>query len=170
MDISHQEYLEIINDNGDVIGIAPRTEIHGDPSLIHRAVHILIFNQRGELLLQKRSMSKDLRPGMWDTSVGGHLLPGESPDDGAMREMDEELGIRLCELTFLYTYIHSNDVETEMVTTFRCIYEGKIFPDLDEIDEVRFWGIDEITDNLDKGVFTPNFEDEFLTYTEWITS
>ncbi|MBI4689476.1 MAG: NUDIX domain-containing protein [Nitrospirae bacterium] len=103
-----EELIEIINEHGEIIGIAPRSKVHGNPSLIHRVVHVLVFNKERELFLQKRSNNKDVAPGKWDTSVGGHVGPGEEPFDAAKREMEEELGITKCNLQFLYTYLHTN--------------------------------------------------------------
>ncbi len=158
------EYLEIVDRDGRVIGLAARSEIHGNPSLIHRVVHVLVFNEKGELLLQKRSKNKDVAPGRWDTSVGGHVGIAEDPLFSAKREMEEELGIAGCDLRFLYSYIHSNPYETELVTTYWCIYEGDLFFNRDEIDEVRFWGLDEIKETMGRGILSENFEDEFRNY------
>ena len=68
------EFFDIVDDEDRVIGQAPRSQCHGDPRLVHRVAHVLVFNSRGELLLQKRSVTKDIQPGKWDTSVGGHLV------------------------------------------------------------------------------------------------
>jgi isopentenyldiphosphate isomerase len=160
----HEEFLEVVNHEGEVISILPRTHIHGNPSLIHRVVHVLLFNTEGKLLLQKRSMKKDVAPGKWDTSVGGHINLREDPLIAAKREMEEELGISLGELRFLYTYIHTNSYETELVYTYACLYEGEIFFNSDEIDEVKFWSLDEIHGNLGKGIMSDNFEHEIINY------
>lgn len=162
--VDPEELLEIVNEKGEVIGILPRSKIHGNPSLIHRVVHVLVFNKKGELLLQKRSMNKDVAPGKWDTSVGGHVNPGEDLLEAAYREMKEELGITICEPSFLYTYIHSNPYEGELVHTYSCIYDGEISLNRDEIDEVRFWSLEEISRDIGKGIFSNNFEDEVSTY------
>ncbi|MEW6714788.1 MAG: NUDIX domain-containing protein [Nitrospirota bacterium] len=161
---TQEELLEVVNEEGKIIRTLPRSVIHGDPSLMHRVAHILVFNADGALLLQKRSMSKDVAPGKWDTSVGGHVNAGETIEEAVRREMEEELGITSCELKFLYSYIHSNPYETELVYTYSCVYEGGVEFNRDEIDEVRFWGIDEIMENIGKGVFSDNFEDEFKMY------
>ena len=160
----HEELLEVVNEEGKIIKILPRSVIHGNPSLMHRVAHVLVFNKDGALLLQKRSMNKDVAPGKWDTSVGGHVNAGETIEEAVRREMEEEVGITSCELKFLYSYIHSNPYETELVYTYSCIYEGGINFNQDEIDEVRFWGIDAIRENISKGVFSDNFEDEFKMY------
>jgi isopentenyldiphosphate isomerase len=164
----HEELLEVVNHKGEVIAILPRNHIHGNPSLVHRVVHVLVFNTKGDLLLQKRSMSKDVAPGKWDTSVGGHLNPGEDPLSAARREMKEELGISLGEPNFLYTYIYTNSYETELVYTYSYLYEGNIFFNPDEIDEVKFWSFEEITKNVGKKILSDNFEHEVLNYMQLV--
>jgi len=159
-----EELLDVVNEHGEVLRTLPRSVIHGDPSLMHRVVHVLVFNDRGELLLQKRSMNKDVAPGKWDTSVGGHVNAGETIHEALKREMEEELGITTCNSQFLYTYIHSNPYESELVYTHSCISSDNISFNMDEIDEVRFWSIDEIGQNMGKGIFSDNFEHEFKTY------
>lgn len=163
-----EEQLDVVNENGEIIDSLPRSVIHGNPSLLHMVVHVLVFNSRGELLLQKRSMDKDVAPGKWDTSVGGHVNSGESLTDAVKREMEEELGIDTCAPEFLYTYIHSNDYEAELVYTYTCIYDGEITFQEDEIDEVRPWGLDEIKGALGNGALSDNFEHEFETYLKFI--
>lgn len=165
-----EEYLEIINEEGEIIGLAPRSEVHGNPNLMHRVVHVLVFNKKGDILLQKRSMNKDVAPGKWDTSVGGHVNPGEDLLSSAMREMDEELGIKGKELKYLYSYVHTNPYETEHVTTFGVIHEGEVSFNREEIDEVRFWSIDEIKDRLGTGVLSDNFEEEINFYLSRLNS
>lgn len=162
--ISPEELLEIVNEQGNVIDILPRSEIHGNPALLHRVVHVLVFNRKAELLLQKRSMNKDVAPGKWDTSVGGHVNPGEELLEAVNREMKEELGITVCEPEFLYTYIHSNPYESELVHTYSCIYDKEISFNRDEIDEVKFWRLEEIEENIGKGIFSDNFKDEIRYY------
>ena len=163
-----EELLEVVTEKGDIISVVPRSEIHGNPSLIHRVVHVLVFNSKGSLLLQKRSMDKDVAPGKWDTSVGGHINAGETITEALSREMKEELGITACASEFLYTYIHSNPYETELVYTYTCIYDGKVHFSQDEIDDVRFWDIDEIRKNIGKGIFSDNFEHEFSMFLSFL--
>jgi len=152
-----EELLDVVNEKGEVIDTLPRSVIHGNPSLMHKVVHVLVFNKEGELLLQKRSMNKDVAPGKWDTSVGGHVDHSETSIGAAKREMEEELGVTECEPEFLYTYIHSNPYETELVHTSLCVYSGEIKFNKEEIDEVSSWSLAGIKQNLGKGIFSDNF-------------
>ena len=159
-----KEHLEVVDERGKVIGYAPRSVVHGNPSLIHRVVHVLVFNKKESILLQKRSQNKDVAPGKWDTSVGGHVGIGEDLSFSLRREMHEELGIGECEPEYLYSYIHSNQYETELVTTYRCKYNGDISFNKDEIEEIQFWSFDEIRQAIGKEILSDNFENEFNTY------
>ncbi|GAB4389862.1 MAG: NUDIX domain-containing protein [Thermodesulfovibrionales bacterium] len=160
-----EEFLEVVNEQGEVLFLRARSEIHGDPSLMHRVVHVLVFNLKGELLLQKRSMRKDVAPGRWDTSVGGHVDPGETPHKAALRELEEELGVR-AEPEFLYSYVHTNPYETEMVHTFRCFHDGAFSFNREEIDEVRFWSIESILSQMEGEALSDNFKHELSVYLE----
>lgn len=161
------EMFEIVDEHDRVIGVMPRAQCHGNPSLVHRVAHVLVVNDRGELLLQKRSQQKDIQPGKWDTSVGGHLDPGEDYLAAAKREMAEELGLSGLPLTFLYHSRLRNEIESENIATYLAFYCGEVFPDPKEIDQVRFWGSAEIEAALGTGVLTPNFEQEWRAYQRW---
>lgn len=156
----NEEYFDIIDESCNIIGKATRKECHGNRSLAHCVVHVLVFNNKGELYLQKRSINKDIQSGKWDTSVGGHLNLGESFDQAVYRELKEELGINT-PVKHLYNYWMRSPVETEYISTYMCIYDGDIVFDPYEIDDGWFWSIDEIEKSLGTGVFTPNFEQEF---------
>jgi len=86
------ELLSVVDENDCIIDTCPRHIIHAT-GLRHRAVHILVFNELGQLFLQKRSMKKDLNGGLWDTSAAGHVDADEDYDISAIREVEEELGI-----------------------------------------------------------------------------
>ncbi len=161
------EVFDIVDENDRVIGQAPRSECHGNPSLVHRVAHVLVFDSRGRLLLQKRSRHKDIQPGRWDTSVGGHLDPGESYLEAAYREAREELGLEGVALTYLYASQIRNEIESENVATYLARYDGEISFAAEEIEAVRFWSAAEIEAALGSGVFTPNFEEEWALWSRW---
>lgn len=161
------ELLEIINADGLTIGAAPRCHIHGRNEWLHRVVHVLVFDRKNRLLLQKRAMTKRVAAGRWDTSVGGHVDCGETINEAVLRETGEELGFCPESLQFAYSYTHSNEFESELVHTFVCHYDGPIRFNPEEIDAVRFWEPEEIKQRLGKKIFSDNFEDEFRRYCRW---
>jgi isopentenyl-diphosphate Delta-isomerase len=89
-----EEIFDIVNERDEVVGQNTRREVHAR-GLWHRAVHVLVFNARSEVFLQKRSMRKDIAAGKWDSSASGHLDSGEDYDACAVREVREELGLDL---------------------------------------------------------------------------
>lgn len=86
------EWLDIVDDQDRVIGRDTRAGVHAH-RYFHRSSHILLFNSRGEVFVQLRSMNKDSGPGLWDISAAGHVDSGESYLDCAVRELYEELGV-----------------------------------------------------------------------------
>jgi isopentenyldiphosphate isomerase len=94
LDFMSEEIFDIVNERDEVVGQNTRREVHAR-GLWHRAVHVLVFNARGEVFLQKRSLKKDIAAGKWDSSASGHLDSGEDYDACAVRELREEIGLEL---------------------------------------------------------------------------
>lgn len=156
-----EEIFPLVDESGRVIGQATRSECHSGSKILHPVVHLHVFNRRGDLLLQKRSISKDIQPGKWDTSVGGHVDFGETVNVALFREAWEELGIADFMPEFIDSYVFESNIEKELVYVYKTVYEGPFDFEKKEIDQIRFWSVDEIEDNLGKSVFTSNFENEF---------
>ena len=156
-----EEWFDLVDQEGKIVGKAPRSAVHRNPSLLHPVVHLHVFHKNGQLYLQKRSKRKDVQPGKWDTAVGGHVHAGEDILTALKREAEEELGIRRDNFQPMYRYVMRNEYESELVYTFRLIYNGPFRINRDEIDFGRFWSLNEIERNMGKGLFTPNFEQEF---------
>jgi isopentenyl-diphosphate delta-isomerase type 1 len=156
-----EELFPLVNINGEVTGSATRSECHNGSKRLHPVVHLHLFNKRGEILLQKRSMNKDIQPGKWDTSVGGHVDYGETIEEALFREVTEELGITSFVPLFVCSYVFESEIEKELVYAYKTVLETPIRFNPDEIDEVRFWTMDEIKKSRGKGIFTPNFESEW---------
>jgi isopentenyldiphosphate isomerase len=160
--MDQEELFPIVDEEGNVVGRALRTECHdGRSFILHPVVHLYVFNSKGELYLQKRSLSKKIQPGKWDTSVGGHVDYGEVIEEALRREAREELGIVGFEPVFMKRYVFQSSAERELVYVYKCFYDGNIFPDGDEISEGRFWNLDEIAECLDSDMLTRNFREEF---------
>lgn len=155
------EMLPVVSEKGEVIAKAARSYVHGGSRLLHPVVHLHIINREGELYLQKRSSTKDLLPGYWDTAVGGHVDFGEYIREALYREAHEELGLYDFNPTPISTYVYENSAERELVNVFACVGSYQLRPDNDEVDEGRWWPMSEIEESFGKSVLTPNFEGEF---------
>jgi isopentenyldiphosphate isomerase len=162
-----EELFDIVDEKGRIVGRAPRAACHGDPSLAHRVVHILVFSRAGDLLLQKRGLDKDIQPGKWDTSVGGHLDAGETYGEAVLRELAEELGVAGAAPERLYDYVWRNEIETEHIRVYRLVHDGPFRFQESEIDAIRFWTLAEIEAALGTGVLTPLFEHGWARYEAW---
>jgi 16S rRNA (adenine1518-N6/adenine1519-N6)-dimethyltransferase len=136
------ERFDIVDEEDNVIATKPRTEVHAK-NLLHRAVHILVFNPAGELLLQKRSAWKDREPSKWDSSAAGHLEPGETYEAAAIRETEEELGIRP-KLTPLGKIRACSNTGQEFVEVFTAEHEGPFVLPPSEIEDALFLPLEEI--------------------------
>jgi isopentenyldiphosphate isomerase len=155
------EIFPVVDEQGHVIGKASRKLCHSGSFLLHPVVHLHLLDSRGRLYLQKRSAGKDIQPGKWDTSVGGHVDYGESIEEALFREAREELGLKNLVPVFMHRYIFRSAVETELVNSYYTLSEEVPEPDPVEISEGRFWTAAEIEEAMGRDVFTPNFEDEF---------
>lgn len=135
----HDELLHEVDEHDQVIGDRPRGELHR-LGLRHRAVHILVFNEREELFLQKRSRLKDVNAGLWDTSAAGHVDLGESYAGCARRELREELGVDLADgPAFLFKVDASAETGWEFVEVYRAEHAGPFQLAPEEIEEGRWF-------------------------------
>jgi isopentenyldiphosphate isomerase len=129
-----EEIFDVVNEQDRVIGQRPRSEVHR-LGLMHRAVHVLVFNTRGEVFLQKRSMTKDRQPGLWDSSASGHLDTGESYDACAIRELREEIGLSIsAPPERLFKLSASAETDQEHVWVYHCRSEGPFVLHPEEIE------------------------------------
>ena len=155
------EWFPIVLPSGMVVGRSTREYCHGGSKPLHPVIHIHIIDRFSRIYLQKRSMRKDIQPGKWHTAVGGHVSYGESLIEAVYREASEELGFTEFNPIYLETYEFESSVEREMVNVFAAVGSYELHPDLDEVDEGRWWELADIDANIGKGIFTPNFESEF---------
>ena len=158
---NQQELFPIVNEQGETIGKITRREAHDGTKILHPVVHLHVFNSKGELYLQHRPEWKDIQPGKWDTATGGHVDYGETTEQALVREVREELGITDFSPEFVCRYVFEGTREKELVYVHKTIYDGKITPNEEELQGGRFWSKSEILSNMGKGIFTPNFEDEY---------
>lgn len=129
------ELFDVVDADDKPIGRSTRKEVH-EKNLIHRAVHVLVFNKNRDCLLQKRSMLKDKHPGVWDSSAAGHLDAGEDYETAARRELAEELGITDTPLIKVGTLPPTEQTGFEHVTIYAAVQDGRVSFPAAEIDGV----------------------------------
>lgn len=159
--VSAAEWFPVIEPNGLVTGRSTRQYCHSGAKPLHPVVHLHIIDRYSRIYLQKRSMKKDIQPGKWDTAVGGHVSYGEGILEAVYREASEELGFMEFNPILLETYRFESEIEAELVNVFAVVGSYELHPDLEEVEEGRWWELADIDDALGKGVLTPNFESEF---------
>jgi|SRR5581483_3098153 len=163
-----EEIFDVVNEKDEVIGRMTRGQVHREGHK-HRAVHVLVFNRRGDIFLQKRSMAKDCFPGLWDSSASGHLDCGEDYDRCAVREVGEELGLTLpAPPARLFRIEACAETGQEFVWVYRAESEGPFVLHPHEI-ETGGWFAPEAVDawmKRAKQEFAPGF---VKIWTRWRT-
>lgn len=152
-----EEILDVVDEFDRVIGSAPRSEVHRVWRL-HRAVHVFAFDGSGRLWLQKRSAQKDCFPRAWDSSAAGHLGRGESYEACAIREICEEIGLRVVP-RFRFKLAACEATGWEYVEVYTCRARGAIHYDCDEIEAGGWFERDSIARWIDRSPrhFAPGF-------------
>lgn len=139
-----EEIFDVVDERDKVVGQAPRGEVHAR-GLLHRAVHVFVFNSSGELLVQLRSASKDEYPLCYTSSASGHLSAGETYDEAAPRELAEELGLE-APLEFLHKFAAGPETANEHTALYRTVTDEEPVLDVEEIADGRFMGREELSD------------------------
>ena len=156
-----EEWLPVVDEDGKIIGKAPRSLCHKGEKILHPVVHLHVINPHGHIYLQKRPLNKLVQPGKWDTAVGGHISFGEDLQTALQREAYEEIGLENFSAKPLGSYRWDTDIESELVYYFLSYDFQKIHLHSDEVEEGRFWSPSQIEKQLGNDVFTPNFEYEY---------
>lgn len=155
------EWFPVVEPSGLVVGRSTRQYCHSGAKPLHPVIHIHIIDRFSRIYLQKRALTKDIQPGKWDTAVGGHVTYGEGIVEAVYREASEELGFTEFNPIWIETYQFESDIEKELVNIFAVVGSYDLHPDLEEVEEGRWWDLEDIDAGLGKGIFTPNFESEF---------
>jgi 8-oxo-dGTP pyrophosphatase MutT (NUDIX family) len=153
--MARDEIVQIVDKDNNETGNVPRHEMRSK-GLPHRAAYILVFNCTGELFVQKRTMSKDIYPGYYDIAAGGVVLAGESYDQAAVRELEEELGIRNTVLTSHFTFCHEDGANIVWGRVYSCIYDGEMTLQEEEVESGFFMTPEKVLALSKKEPFTPD--------------
>ncbi len=140
--MAEQETLVVVNEHDEVLGQKTRQECHAGGGILHRAITVLLVNAKGELLLTRRSQSKTLWPGWWDTSCSTHVSPGETYEQAGERRLPHELGVR-CALKLVTKFLYhapfdSTGSENELCALLVGECDQPIRANAEEISETRW--------------------------------
>ena len=149
------EIVVIVDEDNNIVGAVPRREMRVK-RLPHRSTYILVFNSQGELYVQKRTMTKDVFPGYYDPATGGVVLAGESYEEGARRELAEELGIHDVPLTSLFTFYFADERTRVWGGVFACVYDGALVLQPEEVESGEFLPVAEILRRAQTAPYTPD--------------
>lgn len=138
-----EELVEIVDRENTSLGAVTRA-IMRQQNLIHRASYVLVFNRKGELFIQKRTMTKDMYPGYWDLAAGGVVLARESYLDSAIRELQEELGVTGVQLRHLFDQYYEDTHNRVWGRIYSCTSEGPFTLQAEEIAYGRFIALSDI--------------------------
>ena len=150
--INDQELLFIVDENNKPLKPELRNLAHKD-GLWHRTSGVWIINKEEQILCQKRSLQKDIKPGMWEAFFGGHLAPNEEYSHNAAAEVSEELGVEVKESSVIPYKIFKSDKLThkEFQQVFALILDvklGKFSFEREEIDQLSWKEIGEVRNIL----------------------
>ena len=130
---TNEEFYDVVDLNDLVIGVAQRSFIH-EKKLFHRAVHVFVFNNLGEIFLQKRSLNKDTAPGKWVSSCSGHVNSGENYFNAAIRELGEEINLyNPKDLELVSIQRPRPETGNEHVHLFSCKFGGLLRLNVEEV-------------------------------------
>ncbi len=165
MSSAPEELFDVVNDDDIVVGTLPRSQVHAQ-GLQHRAVSIFVLNRRGELLIHRRSATKDEYPLLFTSSASGHVTAGETYDETAPRELMEELGLKAT-LRLLAKFPASRDTANEHTAFYEAVTDDVPRPDPGEIAEIEWCDVALLARRIEERPeeFTPPFR---LLFRWWI--
>lgn len=149
------EIVLIVDKENNVTGTASRHEMRAK-CLPHRATYILVFNSKNELFVHKRTMGKDIYPGYFDIAAGGVVMNGETYDESALREVEEELGIRNAELVPHFTFFYEDNDNHVWGRVYSCIHDGGLKLQAEEVESGFFSLPGKVLALSEKVPFTPD--------------
>ena len=159
------EMVAIVDRENNLVGAATRREMR-ERALPHRATYIVIENSRGEFYVQKRTMTKDVYPGYWDPVTGGVVQSGESYEESAVRELEEEMGITGVVLRELFDFWFEDGAKAPVWgRAYHCRWDGATRPQPEEVEYVELMSRERI--EARKMEMTPDGYEVMLRYWQY---
>ncbi len=167
--MSAAELVDVVDTDDRVIGRATRAEVRAQ-KLRHRATYILVFNAHGQLFVHRRSAAKDVYPSYYDVAVGGVVGAGESYDEGAQRELAEELGITGAAPRPILRFQYEDAANRVNGRVYSCSYDGPLTLQAEEIVSGEWLDLDVVLERLRHAPFCPDGIEALLRYLDALAS
>ncbi len=146
-----EEQVVLISEQDEVLGLMDKMQAH-ENGLLHRAFSVFLFNEKGELLLQRRAAEKYHSPNQWTNAVCSHPRANESYIDAAHRRLQEELGITtdlIPKFSFIYKARVGGDLwEHELDHVFTGNYSGEFALNPEEVSEIRYISMESLAEEM----------------------
>lgn len=153
--MSADELVDIVDDNDRVIDQVTRAQMRAN-RLRHRCVYIILLDSKGRIFVHRRTLTKDVYPGFWDATVGGVVASGEDYDEGASREVAEEVGLEDVALTRLFSVDYEDETTRVAGVVYSCTSGGPLRLQAEEIVEGRWVTVDEVIELAQRERFCPD--------------
>jgi isopentenyldiphosphate isomerase len=157
------EIFAVVDDDDNVVGEATWDELR-EKKLTHRTSNVFVFNSKGELYVHKRAAGLSLYPGMYDVKFGGITRAGESYDDCAKRELEEESGIKDVEIEFLFPLKFRQGMNNCNRKVYKTVYDGEFVLQEEEVENGEFMTVDEAKKMMEEGKLSDSAKNVFEEY------
>ncbi|MBI3036418.1 NUDIX domain-containing protein [Candidatus Woesearchaeota archaeon] len=151
--------IDVVDENDKFVRKATRKEVR-EIGLLHRAAKVIVVNEEGKFLVQKRSMNKDLFPGVWELGVGETVKSGDSYEAAAISGLEDEIGVIgvsniQLKHSFLFKLRCSSAQNNAHYKVYLLNHRGKVLPQQEEVDEVKFLSLDDVHKLMATGSLEP---------------
>jgi isopentenyldiphosphate isomerase len=163
------EEIDVVDEQDAVVGRAKRGEMRAR-RLRHRATYILLFNSGGQIFVHQRTADKDVYPSYFDVAVGGVVLSGESYDDGARRELEEEVGISTAALRCILPLRYEDEANLVNGMVYSCTHDGPLRLDSKEIVSGEWLDLDQVIERVQRDPFCPDGVEALFRYLDRLAS
>ena len=160
-----EEYIDLMDEKCNVIGKINRQKAM-ENKLLQKGAIVLVFNSKREMLIVQRAKTKDNFPGYYTFGAGGCALSGETYEECAKRELEEELGIKNVEIKFLFDNEYKSNEIKLIQEIYYCIYEGDLILQKEEVERIFFMSVDKVEEFMKKEKFCPDLYSIFQKYLE----
>ncbi len=136
------ERVVVVDRDNAPVGVAPRARVRAE-RLTHRATYVFVLSSEREVLVQRRTMTKDLYPGYLDAAAGGVVVDGESYEESAARELAEELGVAAA-LERQFDFLYEDESNCCWGRVYLCRHDGPFTLQVEEVESAAFHPVDDV--------------------------